>query len=156
MNNPLAPYCLVYVSQATHEFEERELAELLAVSRRNNAATGITGLLMYESRLFMQALEGPRSAVERLFLRIKSDPRHTDVRIVCEDSVDHRYFGPWRMAFQRATDRDLAPGEGFSSLLENYRRGTLSAIDGRLVFSMLVMFKERLPLEGIDDPTFSS
>lgn len=156
MNNPLAPYCLVYLSQATHDFPEHELSDLLAVSRRNNAATGITGLLMYEARLFMQALEGPKAAVEGLFQRIKRDPRHTDVQIVCEDSIERRYFGPWRMAFQRASDRDLAPGEGFSSLLENYRRGTLSAIDGRLVFAMLVMFKERLPLEGIDDPTFSS
>ena len=61
MNDPQAPYCLVYLSQATHDFEAEELADLLAVSRRNNASTGITGLLMYESRLFMQALEGPRA-----------------------------------------------------------------------------------------------
>jgi hypothetical protein len=45
---------------------------------------------------------------------------------------------------------DLLGSEGFSSLLENYRRGTLSAIDGRLVFAMFVLFKERLPLEGMD------
>lgn len=151
MNHPLAPYCLVYVSQATHDFSDEELADLLAVSRRNNAATAITGLLMYESRVFMQALEGPRAQVEALFERIRRDARHTDVQIICEDTIQARYFGPWRMAFQRATDRDLSPGEGFSSILENYRRGTLSAIDGRLVFSMLVLFKERLPLEAIDD-----
>mgnify|MGYP001766188714 CR=1 FL=1 len=150
MNNPLAPYCLVYVSQATHDFDESELESLLATSRRNNTATGITGLLMYESRLFMQALEGPRGAVEALFQRIKADPRHTDVQIVCEDHIDRRNFGPWRMAFQRASDRDLSGSDGFSALLENYRRGTLSTVDGRLVFAMLVLFKERLPLEGMD------
>jgi len=150
MNTPQEPYCLVYVSQATHDFQEPELAELLAISRRNNAVTGITGLLMYESRLFMQALEGPRAAVEALFQKISRDPRHTDVQIVCEDLIQSRYFGPWRMAFQRANDGDLAAGEGFSSLLENYRQGTLSSVDGRLVFAMLVLFKERLPLEGMD------
>ena len=78
MNDPQAPYCLVYLSQATHDFEAEELADLLAVSRRNNASTGITGLLMYESRLFMQALEGPRAAVEALFQKISRDPRHAD------------------------------------------------------------------------------
>jgi len=150
MNNPQAPYCLVYVSQATRDFDDAELADLLAVSRRNNASTGITGLLMYESRFFMQALEGPRAAVEALLEKIKRDPRHTDVQIVCEDTIQHRNFGPWRMAFQRTCDRDLAPGEGFSSLLENYRRGTLTAVDGHLVFTLLVLFKERLPLEGMD------
>lgn len=151
MNNPLAPYCLVYISQATHDFSDEELADLLAVSRRNNAATAITGLLMYESRVFMQALEGPRARVEALFERIRRDPRHTDVQVICEDAIQARYFGPWRMAFQRATDRDLSPGEGFSSILENYRRGTLSTVDGRLVFAMLVLFKERLPLDAPDD-----
>jgi len=155
MNNPQAPYCLVYLSQATHDFQDEELADLLAVSRRNNAATSITGLLMYESRLFMQALEGPRAAVEALFHKISRDQRHTDVQIVCEDCIQRRYFGPWRMAFQRAAEGDLAPGEGFSSLLENYRRGTLSAVDGRLVFAMLVLFKERLPLEELDGLTQS-
>lgn len=150
MNNPQAPYCLVYVSQATRDFEEGELADLLAVSRRNNAASGITGLLMYESRLFLQALEGPQTAVTALFQKIKRDPRHADVQLVCEDHIQQRYFGPWRMAFQRATDQDLVPGEGFSTLLENYRKGTLSSIDDRLVFALLVLFKERLPLEGMD------
>ena len=150
MNDPQTPYCLVYLSQATHDFEAEELADLLAVSRRNNASTGITGLLMYESRLFMQALEGPRSAVEALFQKISRDPRHAEVQIICEDHIQSRNFGPWRMAFRRAADLDLTPGEGFSSILENYRRGTLSAIDGRLVFAMLVLFKERLPLEGMD------
>ena len=154
MNDPQAPYCLVYLSQATHDFEAEELADLLAVSRRNNASTGITGLLMYESRLFMQALEGPRAAVEALFQKIIRDPRHAEVQIICEDHIQNRYFGPWRMAFQRAASGDLSAGDGFSSLLENYRRGTLSAIDGRLVFAMLVLFKERLPIDDLEDTSF--
>ena len=150
MKNAQAPYCLVYASQATHPFEDAELAGLLAVSRRNNTSTGITGLLMYEAGTFMQALEGPRSAVESLFAKIRRDPRHTDVHIICEDIIEHRNFGPWRMAFQRGDSSDVTTTQGFSSLLENYRQGTLSAIDGRLVFAMLVLFKERLPIEGMD------
>jgi hypothetical protein len=150
MNHPLAPFCLVYMSQAVHDFTDAELASLLELSRQRNASAGITGLLMYEARTFMQALEGPRSSVETLFQKIKADPRHRDIQIVCEDHIEHRYFGPWRMAFQRATDHDPSTTEGFSTLLENYRQGTLSAIDGRLVFAMLVLFKERLPLEGMD------
>lgn len=150
MNTPPAPYCLVYVSQATHDFQDDELSDLLASSRRNNAQQGITGLLLYESRLFMQALEGPRTAVEALYQRIRRDPRHTDVHIICEDHIQSRNFGPWRMAFQRAGDRLSPAGEGFSSILENYRRGTLAHIDGRLVFALLVLFKERLPLEELD------
>ena len=35
-------------------------------------------------------------------------------------------------------------------MLENYRKGSLDAVDGRLVFAMLVMFKERLPFEGLE------
>jgi len=150
MMNPWATYSLVYVSQATRSFGEAELGDLLAVSRRNNASQRITGLLMYEAGTFMQALEGPRGAVEALFAKIKRDPRHSGVQIICEDTIQERNFGPWRMAFHRMEGSKLAPAEGFSALLENYRKGTLSAVDGRLVFAMLVLFKERLPLEEMD------
>jgi hypothetical protein len=50
---------LVYVSQAKYLFQETELKDILDISRRNNIARGITGMLLYDDGgTFIQALEG--------------------------------------------------------------------------------------------------
>jgi hypothetical protein len=50
----------VYISTARHDLRDEELATLLDVSRRNNAARGITGALAYHDHAFIQVLEGRR------------------------------------------------------------------------------------------------
>jgi hypothetical protein len=51
-------FALVYVSSATKPFSPDELSELLAQARVDNAALGITGMLLYSNGNFMQVLEG--------------------------------------------------------------------------------------------------
>ena len=43
-------FSLVYLSSGTNRFSPRELGDILAVSRRNNTASGVTGLLLYRER----------------------------------------------------------------------------------------------------------
>ena len=49
---------LVYVSAATVPFTDAALAQLLNISRKNNVAAGITGMLVYRDGDFLQILEG--------------------------------------------------------------------------------------------------
>ena len=67
---------LGYASAATVEFSDDDLRELLAKSRSNNMAAGITGMLLYHEGSFLQVLEGPSEAVEHLYARIRRDKRH--------------------------------------------------------------------------------
>ncbi|WP_425615200.1 BLUF domain-containing protein [Anatilimnocola sp. NA78] len=90
---------IIYLSLSTHEFSERELEELLAKARSNNHPLGITGMLVYRDRCFLQVLEGPTQAVERLFEKIGQDPRHEDVSILMSGQLAERSFGDWRMGF---------------------------------------------------------
>ena len=56
---------LVYISTSRAPLISDDLLNsVLTVSRRNNAAAGISGLLVAGGRRFLQALEGPRDAVE--------------------------------------------------------------------------------------------
>ena len=95
---------LVYVSEAFVPFSPADLAALLATSRRNNAARGLSGLLLAAGGHFMQVLEGTPDAVAERFTVIAADPRHRRVhRILCEPTAD-RLFGQWTMAlFDPAT-----------------------------------------------------
>ena len=93
---------LVYISTASQPITPGMLEDILAASRRNNAAAGVTGLLAAGGRRFLQALEGPEQAVLDAYARIKRDPRHRGFVLLTGRSSDRRAFGDWSMAFEAA------------------------------------------------------
>ena len=117
MNDTL--YRLVYVSRNTVAGDEdvlgREIASILDVARTLNAATGITGALMYNGGCFAQVLEGEHDALQDTFERIQCDERHDEVRLLGLDPIAGRGFGDWSMAYvgrdetSRAAFARLAP-----------------------------------------------
>src|SRR5688572_12980573 len=78
---------LLYVSTSIKLFSEEELLEMLKVSRDNNKALDITGLLLYKGGNFMQVLEGPDEVVNSLYEKIKIDPRHKDVTVISSEQI---------------------------------------------------------------------
>jgi hypothetical protein len=89
---------IVYISSATQQFTAEALEELLARARANNERSGITGILLYHDRSFLQIIEGTRDDVDRLMARIGRDPSHTSLRIVQDESISDRDFKSWAMA----------------------------------------------------------
>jgi len=88
---------LVYVSTLSPA-AVADASTILSKSRSNNGRDGITGLLWFDGKRFLQALEGDGEAVQRTFARIKGDPRHRAVVILSDRTIDAREFGPWAMA----------------------------------------------------------
>ena len=86
---------LLYISSAVGTLHTREI---LDSSRRNNARDGVTGLLYFDGRRFLQALEGDRGVVERTYARIVADPRHRAPVVLSSGEVPYRQFGTWTMA----------------------------------------------------------
>lgn len=78
---------------------EQALRDILAAARRNNPRMGVTGALMFTAGSFVQVLEGPRAAVERLFQTIRSDKRHQGATLLSFGAVSKRAFPHWSMAF---------------------------------------------------------
>ncbi len=70
---------------------------ILAQSRLHNPETGITGILCYSGDIFLQAIEGGRSAVSELYNHISKDPRHKDVVLLHYEEIVERRFGGWTM-----------------------------------------------------------
>lgn len=100
---------LIYISTARAVLAQAEIERVLAVSRRNNAAVGLTGLLVVGGRRFLQALEGPEDAVETTFRRIGADPRHFAVVTLRRETVADRAFPDWTMGYQRAGTASGSP-----------------------------------------------
>ncbi len=108
---------LIYVSIATQPFTETELLDLLTKSRKNNAAVGVTGMLLYKEGKFMQLLEGEEAQIRRTFEKISRDPRHHHVITLLQGQEDARVFAEWQMGF---ADLDHAAAEaipGYSEYL---------------------------------------
>jgi len=89
------------------------------VSRRNNARVAVTGMLLYHDGNFMQALEGPREAVTRVFGRIERDARHGGSLVLLQADRPQRLFTEWSMAFRRYQTADLP--DGYSAFLARDR-----------------------------------
>jgi hypothetical protein len=93
---------LTYISSAAPA-AEMDVDDILKVSRRNNGAAGVTGLLLFDGRRFLQALEGEATLVNATYQRIKADPRHRAIVLLSSNEVDSRAFGAWSMAAQRVS-----------------------------------------------------
>ncbi|OYY87029.1 MAG: blue light sensor protein [Acidovorax sp. 28-64-14] len=78
---------LLYASRAV-DTSPAAIEAILTQSRQHNPGSGITGILCYGGGVFLQAIEGGRSAVNELYGHIQRDPR---------EEIAERRFGGWTM-----------------------------------------------------------
>ena len=88
---------LMYASRAVPAVDQEELIAILKKSKANNAKSGVTGALCFSQGVFIQVLEGGRTAVSTLYNRIANDARHTDVVLLNYDEIEERRFSGWSM-----------------------------------------------------------
>ncbi len=90
---------LLYASRSTAEISDNLLKAILDRSGRHNPDHGITGVLCAcpKGRVFLQALEGGRAAVNALYGNIVRDRRHKDVTLLDYTEITERRFSNWRM-----------------------------------------------------------
>ena len=97
---------IVYISSARQAVSASDLQQILAVSRRNNARDGLSGLLFFDGKRFLQALEGEPDAVAAAYKRIGADPRHSGLVTLSKREVATREFGDWAMASRGSPAHD--------------------------------------------------
>ena len=89
---------LLYASRAAAPIAPEDLSAILRQAKANNPAHGITGVLCCCSDgMFLQVLEGGRTAVNRLYARIVADPRHEQVELLSYQQIGERHFSGWAM-----------------------------------------------------------
>ena len=115
---------LVYISAANQEFTEQELQALLEKARQNNEKQNVSGMLLYHQGSFIQALEGPKSAVENLYNKISEDKRHTETRVLFRGELKERDFDSWSMGFYRSGQTEKENLEGFHQFLKSGFKST--------------------------------
>jgi hypothetical protein len=107
---------LVYISRAPERLHHRMafvLTKIEKSAQRNNANLGVTGALIYANGVYVQALEGPRSAVSATFQAILNDDRHQRMEVIAAGNVEERWFAARPMLVVR-------PGPEDAGLLAQY------------------------------------
>lgn len=95
---------IAYRSQAARpDLALISLAEIIAVSDRNNHRDQLTGALLVSQGRFFQILEGAEVDIDRTLARIQTDPRHHDIQLVLREAVSNRLFAGWAMVAARIT-----------------------------------------------------
>ncbi|TNF64293.1 MAG: BLUF domain-containing protein [Rhodobacteraceae bacterium] len=84
-----------------------DLGDILAISRRNNAALGVTGALVLDDIFYFQLLEGPRNVLSHVIGTIQQDTRHLNFTLALFRDIEARAFTDWTMAGMR-----FLPGSG--------------------------------------------
>ena len=111
---------VLYISRAAPDVAESDVQQILAVSKRNNWRLDITGCLLFSGRHFVQTLEGKAEELRPLLVRLKADPRHQDVLVLLDHTVQRRLYGSWSMAYLYRLDLvdeldALLSGKSFTS-----------------------------------------
>lgn len=88
---------LIYSSHARPDLGYDDLRQIIDAAAEHNEQQGISGILCYSSGAFLQALEGRRGIVNKLYNRIIRDPRHTDCEILNCGPIEVRSFIDWSM-----------------------------------------------------------
>ncbi|MDY7545927.1 BLUF domain-containing protein [Glaciimonas sp. CA11.2] len=89
---------LIYASTASELVNHEMIEKILEVSRKNNPANGVTGVLCYGDNIFVQALEGGREQINNLYARLQQDPRHTKLILLDYSEIEARQYSGWTMS----------------------------------------------------------
>jgi hypothetical protein len=88
---------LVYKSRCKSVADLDLVDSILASSTRNNAANGVTGVLIATNTHFLQVLEGEFKALNETFERISRDTRHHEIQLISFTEIEERRYGEWAM-----------------------------------------------------------
>ncbi|AEG93152.1 BLUF domain-containing protein [Ramlibacter tataouinensis] len=90
---------LIYASTVREGVDLNELKRILQQSQANNYRRDLTGILAFNSRIALQALEGARDEVNALYAKLLRDDRHHTVTMLKYQEIAERQWAGWSMGF---------------------------------------------------------
>ncbi len=134
--DPLMLSRLIYASAVAKPLDPAGINLLLSQARLRNGLRGITGMLVFDSKYFLQAIEGSQGELSSLYSLLVNDPRHRDLMLLKFGRIESRLFPSWNMAFAPA---DAAHRAVFGRRMAGSRFDPYS-LDGSAAESLLIDF----------------
>ena len=107
---------LIYRSHLNTGKDFPNIPRIVNHASKKNKELQITGILLFNGLEFFQVLEGDEDVVNSLFIKIRSDSRHTDVVELMQDYSSYRRFSSvgFHLFYFRSQDSDLVKEEIFN------------------------------------------
>lgn len=99
---------LTYASRTSANVDEAELKAILSKAQKNNALMGITGMLFFNKQYFLQSIEGPRTYINQLLMKLMADNRHYDLQILESIDIETRIWPQWAMNYATPSKSNTA------------------------------------------------
>jgi hypothetical protein len=96
-------------------FQAEKLKDMLVKFRKNNEASGITGMMLFSEGTFLQVLEGEDRQIDTLVKKIKKDSRHHSVIQLDAQAITTRIFPNWSMCFKIASAEEFKEVKGYTN-----------------------------------------
>lgn len=138
---------IYYCSTATEGVGVEDFKQILETAQRNNTARDLSGMLTFNSRIFLQVLEGHRERINDLYNTLEKDPRHEKLMILKYERISQRDWADWSMAFaaanaaNRATylkysissrfDPYVMDGDAVEAMMQDMRRTAITMQEDR-------------------------
>lgn len=125
---------LIYGSEPLGAITQEDVMNIVDESQTWNSKNGITGVLYYNRRNFLQCLEGDRIAVSETYQKILTDKRHHRCRLfLCQDVVK-RDFVDWDMEY-------IGEGKHHRNIFYLHSKGTELQLDEMSGETTLLLLK---------------
>lgn len=92
---------VVYRSTSNLGLNDVGILDVIRACDRNNEKAGITGVLWFNGRFFLHAIEGERQVVGDLFSKLRRDLRHCSIYVIGERRIEKRDFTDFQVRFHR-------------------------------------------------------
>ena len=84
-----------YISNFARDLRKDSINELIDFVKEHNTKNNITGLLILKNKHFFQILEGDSEQIDRLFNKIKIDPRHKNIITLLDTKIEGKIFNDY-------------------------------------------------------------
>ncbi len=114
---------LIYCSRVSGDLNVAGLYDIQEYSNRYNSARDITGMMVFNSRYFLQAIEGPHTHILVLRDKIQRDKRHRNFAALGHEKMQARTWANWSMNLVTPSPANQKIFEQFNTLdgLDPYR-----------------------------------
>lgn len=92
---------LIYVSNRKSNCTEQEIEKILESCKKNNPPLGITGVLLYNDKVFLQLVEGEYKIIIDTYDKIKNDDRHEKCVMLSCGIIKEKSFSSWNMGLKK-------------------------------------------------------
>ena len=148
---------MVYVSTSTNPINtvdgnvHKDIGRILMQSRKHNPKNHIGGVLYFSNNFFFQCLEGEQDAVNNLYQKISTDPRHKNVQTISVKRISKRQFGNWSMKY-------VALKDNVTRLLDKMKMSEFNPykFDDDMIDEMLSLFTTEVDNTSPPDQNYDS